>query len=112
MGKKKKTLEQKKLAQLRRLKEFQKSSVAISSVTTSPDASDSIQLDEQKFSYSFAPKTQEKMVPTYSLQHDLQKTVIVSSVILLILISFSLLLHSNTFVLPLIARYGSFATVR
>lgn len=103
MGKKKKTLKQKRLAELHRLKEFQEGS---SSVSTS-QINDIPQATQPRFSYSFSSIEQkEKMVITYSLQHDLRKTIIISSIILAFLILLRVLLQSNAFVLPLVSiRY-------
>ncbi len=104
MGKKKKTLRQKKQAELRRLKEFQEihSSVSIpteeAAVASSPSA-------QSTFSYTFSLGKKVKMVTAYSLRHDLRKTLIVSSVIFISLITLSVLLQTNVLVVPLVSRY-------
>lgn len=93
MAKKKKTLKQKKLAELRHLEESEKI------LTTLPTS-------QPTLSYSFSGVTkEEKNLPTYSLQHDLKKTLAVSFVILVCLLTLSVLLHNHAFVLPLVSRY-------
>lgn len=87
MSKKKKTLKQKKLADLRLLQ----------------SQHEAIQQSTPTISYTFSGNKNPIMTPTYSLQHDIKKTLGVSLGILVFLFVLSSLLQSRMFMLPLIS---------
>lgn len=98
MGKKKKTLKQKKLAEARRLTESHGETSQLSeNINTTINSS---------LSYSFSPTVKKQEIPSYSLQNELKKTLFVSLSILTFLVILSVLLQSHAFVLPLVSvRY-------
>lgn len=94
MGKHKKTKAQKRLADFRHEKEH---------ITPSVEAT--LNLPEP-ISYTFTSSAKTAATIQYSLTHGLEKTLIVSSVIILMQLLLFILLHNHTLVLPLVSiRY-------
>lgn len=96
MSKKKKTLREKKLAELRR-QESQPSKNT--SGLTTLQSTEPITTAPQ---YTFTAKQTPHVVKTYSLQHDLFKTLSISAGIIVFQVIVFFLLHNHLLVLPLI----------
>ena len=96
MGKKKKTLEEKKLTELRRFTEPHGKPVPLA------PTEETVVPRPSTISYTFPSVKKSATAQTFSLRHDLQKTLTVSASILVALILLFVLLQSRVFVLPLI----------
>lgn len=93
MGKKKKTLAQKRLAELRHSKTIEKKD---EQTPTPPNP-----LQPTAFTYTFSKTAEKRAAPTYSLSHELRKTLFVSGAIILFQILLFIILHNRVFMLPL-----------
>src|SRR6185312_17509316 len=95
MGKHKKTKAQKKLADFRHDKEHV---VHLPETPTTPSP--------VPIAYTYTSSAEPAATTSYSLTHGLEKTLIVSSVIILFQLLLFILLHNHALVLPLVSlRY-------
>lgn len=100
MGKQRKTLREKKLAELRHQKH------ARQQITPGPSIEEATQPVAPSLTYTFQSAHQTKKITAYSLQHDLIKTLGVSAGIIVFQLLLFILLHNHALVLPLVSlRY-------
>lgn len=98
MGKKRKTLKQKRMAESRHLKDSPELVSTSSSLTPTP-------VIQPTLSYTFQAQPKKIAAVSYSLGHDLKKTIFVSGGIILFQLILSFLLHKHALMIPLVSRY-------
>lgn len=100
MGKRRKTLREKKLTELRQTHTISKEN------TSGRISQESTQPITPTATYTFQTVTHVPAAKTYALSHDLQKTLLVSAMVILLQFILYFLLKTNALVLPLVSlRY-------